>query len=561
MPNKRNTEMRGATTKRCANASCPHPQPMALASFPADVTQPLGAKARCFDCYNQQQQERRAKPAVRARNNASQRGTLARNVNENSARAEAAVAKAADASRKLIAEQERAAKKVEAERARDHQRADASRARLSNEYAQLRPEDFAVGIANDPASRGLSKEASAEKRQEYSAAMGTHLENTRRAAVAAANGRDLLESMPASTAEYIANLSEQERRFGNRRLARSVSLFAAGEELARRLWMQACDQYLTGRVQATGYAKKPCTTRIKRSVVILLSDLHLGAELSRADNPQPFRAIEEARRLEYVLRQAIDYKPQYRKDTEFVLLLNGDVIEGLLLHDFRDGAPLTEQRVVFQRYMERFVAELARAFPSGRVFMQPGNHGRNRLRHPGRATSSKWDGVESDMYYALARSCAALKNVKWQLGFRAISTVDLHGQNLLLTHADTEVLIGDPDSKATANRATIDKINATRIYGHEYAAGAFGHYHKPRFLPGKPALLFNGALIPPNGHARSNGWIGESCGQWIFEAVENYPIGDARFIVVGEAQDRDERLGSVIQPFRFDLENGEGFPV
>jgi hypothetical protein len=33
--------------------------------------------------------------------------------------------------------------------------------------------------------------------------------------------------------------------------------------------------------------------------------------------------------------------------------------------------------------------------------------------------------------------------------------------------------------------------------------------------------------------------------------VEGYPIGDARFIEVGPAQDKDEKLGKIIEPFRF----------
>jgi hypothetical protein len=235
-------------------------------------------------------------------------------------------------------------------------------------------------------------------------------------------------------------------------------------------------------------------------------------------------------------------------------MLNGDLIEGLLMHDFRDGAPLTEQKVVFLKYFERFVGECARAFPRVRVFCQPGNHGRNLVRHPGRATSSKWDGVEWEMMYSLSRACSQLKNVTWDLPFRAVGIVDLHGQNLLLTHADTEVAIGHPDTKAAQNRAVIDKINATRIYGVEFAAAAFGHYHTGRYLPGHPRLIFNGMLVPPNGHARTKGYIGESCGQFLWEAVEGHAIGDVRFIEVGRSQDTDEKLGTLIEPFRFDLE-------
>lgn len=435
--------------------------------------------------------------------------------------------------------------------------------RLASDFAQLRPDDFSsdddfdTSVANDPESRVLSAQAAAEKRQEFSRQMGEHMGAVRRAAIAEETGAgELLDSMPGESGEYIGKLAEQERRFGNRRVARSISLFSAGEELSRRLWMAAARQYLTGRVTPTGYAARgPSTKRAKRSVCLLLSDLHLGADLVAAENPMPFRKVEEARRLEYVLRQAIDYKPQYRDDSELVLMLNGDEIEGLLMHDFRDGAPLTEQKVVYQRYMERFVGECARAYPSVRVFCQGGNHGRDKVRHPGRATSSKWDGHEWQMHYSLMRACTGLPNVTWDLPFRAVGKINLHGSWLGLTHGDTEVKVSDPDTKAKENAQILAEINNSGIYGVVFDAWAFGHFHKGRYQPKRLRSIYNAALIPPNGHARGAGYIGEATGQFLWEAVEGFPVGDVRFIEVGRSQDLDERLGTIIEPFRFDLDD------
>lgn len=512
--------------RRCSSPKHEGERDLPEAAFYKDAMQPSGFRSHCIRCVRDQQQSYKDK-----------------NAEKSDARDE----KLLDKARQEAADRQR---------------------RIESDYANLRPddldsedEDYDTSVANDPgpAAKARSAAASRQKRQEYSEAMGKHLGAVRRAAVDEALGGDLIESMPGESGEYVGKLAEQERRFGNRRLARAISLYAAGEEQSRRLFMMAARQYLTGRVVPTGYAAKgPSSRKMKRSVVLLLSDLHLGSDLSAAENPMPFRAVEEARRLEYVMRQAIDYKPQYRSDSELVLLLNGDLIEGLLMHDFRDGAPLTEQKVVFLKYFERMLGEFARTFPRVRVFCQPGNHGRNLVRHPGRATSSKWDGIEVMLYYALSRACSGLKNVTWDIPFRAVGIVDLHGQNLLLTHADTEVKIGDPDTKAAQNRAVIDKINATRLYGVDFVAAAFGHYHKARYLPGHPRLVFNAALVPPNGHARTSGYIGETCGQFLWEAVEGHAVGDVRFIEVGLSQDCDERLGKVLVPFRFDLQAADG---
>lgn len=416
-----------------------------------------------------------------------------------------------------------------------------SAARRASDYAALKPEDFDVGVANDGRS---DPNASSERRQEYSEAMGETADALR------ASGGDPA-TMPGDVGEYVARLAEQERRFGNRRIARSASLAAAHEALAVRQFKAAAEEYLRGACPAPeGYALREHRA-IKRTVVLLLSDLHLGSDLGARDNPIQFGAVEEARRLEYVVRQALDYKPQYRDTSEALLLLNGDLIEGYLLHDLRDGAPLTEQKVVFWRAFRTIVWLLSTHFPKVRVVCQPGNHGRDRVRHPGRATSSKWDGHEWQMYWALREMCAELRNVEWDIPQRSVAIVDLYGSKLLLTHGDTEILLGDPDTKAEKNSLVLDRINSTGIYGCEFDAAAFGHYHKPRYIPKRIHMLWNGALVPPNGYARGQGWISEPCGQWLWEAVEGYPVGDLRFVEVGQAQDRDEQLGKLIPPFRF----------
>jgi hypothetical protein len=418
----------------------------------------------------------------------------------------------------------------------------AAKARAESDYTALTVDDFAVGIGNDGKK---DERASAEKRQEYSRSMGEFADGMHRLA-------DSGEELPAALGSYVSNLAEQERRFNNRRLARSVSIAEAHEVLSRRRFEQAAKQYLADKIAPVGYAVRKPDTKQKRSAVLLLSDLHLGAELSALDNPIPFRAIQEARRLEFVVRQLLDFKPQYRDVTEAVLLINGDIIDGALMHDLRDGAPLTEQKVIFWRYFRQIIGIVAQCFPSVRVVCQPGNHGRDLVRHPGRATSRKWDGHEWEMYYGLREMCSSLANVSWVIDFRAVSLVDLNGSILGLSHGDTEIKIGHPDKCAEKNGSILANINATRLYGSHVDAWAFGHFHSPRYHPRDPKVIYNGALVPPNGYARTSGYIGETCGQWLWESVEGHVIGDLRFAAVDQRTDADERLGSIITPFRFE---------
>jgi hypothetical protein len=123
-----------------------------------------------------------------------------------------------------------------------------------------------------------------------------------------------------------------------------------------------------------------------------------------------------------------------------------------------------------------------------------------------------------------------------------------------MTHGDTEVKIGHPQKAAEKNSAVIDNINSTLRYGCTFDFAAFGHWHYPAYIPGGVRLIYNGALVPPDGFGRSIGANYAKCGQFLWEAVEGYPVGDVRFIQVDESTDADERLGGIVKPFRFEAD-------
>jgi hypothetical protein len=407
----------------------------------------------------------------------------------------------------------------------------ADRDRYNSNHAPLKSEDFRAGVANGK----IDPKASKDRAQLFNSQM--------------ADFSNALRTGAFDMGTFIGALGESEARFQNRRNARSVSLTAANERLHLSLIEHACKTYLRDKITPTGYATRKPSPK-KRSVVALCSDWHIGARLSEDDNPMPFRALHESRSIEFFLRNILDFKPQYRSESECVLLLNGDMIEGMLGHDLRDGAPLVEQQLAFWHYMRPFVGLVAQQYPSVRVFCQVGNHGRNKLRHPGRAVSSKWDGYEYLLYKGLESMCSTLANVTFHIDKRAFSLVPLHGSTLLLTHGDTELALGDPDTQGNRNALNIDRALASGLYG-KFDAVAVGHFHKARHVGRSPDMLFNGALVPPNGHARTSGYIGEPCSQWLWEAVEGFPIGDARRVIIGEAQRNDKRLGSLISEFVF----------
>jgi hypothetical protein len=406
----------------------------------------------------------------------------------------------------------------------------------------LKHGDFASEETRAGEARGVQDpKADKEKKQEYAIEMGELTDF-------------LKDHQPEHMGRFVARLAEEERRYMNRRVARTTSLAVARDALEHRLFQQAAAAHLQDKIIPIGYATKPQHEILSRACVALLSDLHLGSELRARDNPNPYMAIEESRCLEFVIREIADFKPQHRESTELVLLLNGDLIEGKLGHDLLSGSPLTEQKLIFYTYMSRAMGYLASAFKKVSVYCQVGNHGRDKgNRHPGRATEMKWDSLEWELYRGLEMMCSSLLNVTWHIPMQAMCTVPLFESNLLLSHGDTEIKMGHPDTHSAKNAATMHKINSTKIYGVQYDVAAFGHFHAPRVQGKLPTtMIFNGALVPANGYARSEGYLDEKLGQYVWEAVEGYPCGDLRFLRVNAATCRDENLGSIIKPFRLD---------
>lgn len=354
-------------------------------------------------------------------------------------------------------------------------------------------------------------------------------------------------------ARYTSNLAEDEQRFVNRRRARSASLALARDMLFVRRFVEASRVVFKDQITPTGYARKRRKKNTKRIVNVLLSDLHFGARLDKQELPYTYTAQTEARRLAKVIAEACDYKPQYREDTTCNLLVNGDIIEGFLLHDLRDGDALTDQFAGIVYALSQAVTHVAAAFPSVNVYWQSGNHGRNKLRHPGRATSSKWDSYETMAGIAVRIACQGLRNVSWHIPRTPYCAVPLFGSRMLLTHGDTVINVGNPGK--TLNLAQIAhqmaNINATEVYGPAFDLFAVGHVHIGLSVAlAAGHLIINPPLVPSNGYALSLGYVSQ-CGQYLWESIEGYPVGDARLIRVGHAEDEDPTLEQIIKPARF----------
>lgn len=295
-----------------------------------------------------------------------------------------------------------------------------------------------------------------------------------------------------------------------------------------------------------GYAKRRSVVNADRVLNSLWSDMHYGADLLRVEMPEAFTAIEEARRTAKVVQNMVEYKTDKRNSTRLHLLYNGDGLEGMLGHDDRASAELVEQFARFQWLFKQVIFRAAEAFPIVDVYWLPGNHGRNKQRHPDRATSGKYDNFEMMVGIAL-RERTEGGNVRWHMGRKPYGVIETFGKHrLFMTHGDT-LLSKNPDVSTFAGE--LAKINASRYYQGTFDTFALGHWHRPASrLLDSGHVFVNGSLVPPNGHAEANGFLSQ-CGQWLWETTEKYPVGDQRLVRVGPEDDADAALDSIVAPY------------
>lgn len=367
--------------------------------------------------------------------------------------------------------------------------------------------------------------------------------------------------------DFLRSRAEEEMDRRDVLANRSISLTLARQQLFLEQFKEMISKTFAGKISVKGYSLKPKHRKVKRILNLLLSDLHIGARLESSELPVAFGPEEEARRLAFVVQNTIEYKTDHREETELHVYLAGDMIEGLLMHEIRSGAPLVEQATAFLRHILQALLLFSAHFPKVRVYCQTGNHGRNKLIHPQRATHHKWDSNEGIVYHALATAieAARIPNVTIDVPFTPYNAVQLFNHWAMITHGDVgPVSFGNPGRSIDVHgiEKAISVMNATKAYtchdpqcrekhgGHTWSLIAGGHVHTGAhvYLAGADVII-NPALVPSNQHALALGYVSAN-GQRLWESVPDHPMGDSRLVKVGIAQDKDASLDKIIQPFR-----------
>lgn len=366
---------------------------------------------------------------------------------------------------------------------------------------------------------------------------------------------ELRAEMDASVLDYIDNVRRDIKEKTGRKVARSFAATMAKDEIFLGRFEDVVTRVFENNPipEQKSFIKKD-NGKVERQLNLLLSDLHIGANLDGREFPYQYKHQEYARRLAKIAQEVAEYKLQHRDSTTLNINLIGDIIQGALAHDKRDGDPIAEQAAAAMHLLVQMFVYLAAHYKKIVIRCSPGNHGRILSRHEDRAFNGKWDAFETMIYTGIKLGLAHLKHVTVEIPYTPYFTYDVFGEHMMFTHGDTIVNVGNPGR--AINVAKIDqqisKINATRANGKQFKIVGVGHVHVASRLKlaSKVVLFSNGALTPPDGFAVGMGNLDGSCSQTLFESVPGYPAGDYRELEVDSSTDRDSKLDKIIKPFK-----------
>jgi len=304
--------------------------------------------------------------------------------------------------------------------------------------------------------------------------------------------------------------------------------------------------------------KSKSKNKINRTIVAHWSDSHFGANIHKSEvQVNEYTWTIAARRLALFVEQICQYKQHYRKETELVFCINGDIIAGVI-HDQEWFADLlTDQYVGAIHLLGQAISYLAQHYVTVKVLCSPGNHGRAmHKKGTDRATTHKHDSYETMIYVGLKHALSQYKNVEVQVPKTPFVIFNAQGHNFFMTHGDTVVNVGNPGKSLNMKEINnqINKINASELGGKDkFAAIIMGHVHTPTIQLSESGCMtiINGCSSGVDPFAQSIGIFESNPTQQIFEVTPEHAVGDVRLIQLKPADDRKD-LDKIVEPYNKD---------
>lgn len=291
--------------------------------------------------------------------------------------------------------------------------------------------------------------------------------------------------------------------------------------------------------------------KINRAIVMHLSDTHFQAQIDGEEMGElnKYNNTEEARRLAFFTKEVAEFKKQHRDETELVMVLNGDLIQGII-HDQESTPAITTQISASLHLLTQSISYLATEFKRVRVICTTGNHARMMHKgNKGRQTQEKWDSFATILHVGLKYALKPYTNVEFEIPVTPYAYTKILGHNYFICHSDTVLSVGYPGKSINVQNAK-NKINDLKEGIGPIDVVMVGHTHvdTKQVLTNGVTMLTNGSMSGIDPFALSIGITSSSPTQQMHEVTEAHKVGDLRSVYVAEA-DKDNSLDKIVEPF------------
>jgi len=301
-----------------------------------------------------------------------------------------------------------------------------------------------------------------------------------------------------------------------------------------------------------GKVKLKKTKYKKRMLTLLWSDLHFGVDVDpREILKSEFNWTIASRRMAKLVQQAVQWKPEHREETTLQIVLNGDILHGIIHLSEANIKEVTEQIWGATAILAKAIGYLSQDFGRIDVLCLPGNHDRVTYRTGERAIVQRWNSHSHQVYLALKCWFRETKHVNFDIPMAGLGTYDAPGGHLIFaSHGDTEPSTSNVGKSFNVSKTTeaLLKMNAGEVFDRKASVVLFGHWHQPSqfMLPDGTVCIVNGSLIGSESFAQNGiGFFNSMPAQIMFESVPDYPVGDFRIVQLRDA-DNDENLDKII---------------
>jgi hypothetical protein len=252
----------------------------------------------------------------------------------------------------------------------------------------------------------------------------------------------------------------------------------------------------------------------KESLVLLLSDLHIGevVSITQTGGISSFDVDIARRRIQFTVDRAIKIAKEkmnhYEFDTLYVFML-GDLISGIIHDELRvnDELGIVAQCIEAVDIISEAILKLCQEFPHVHVASVAGNHGRvtEERYFKGKATNN-YDYLISKMIEKLLSNQS---NLTWNIpeAFFTVETVE--NESFLLLHGDVvKSWMGIPFYGL--QRAYLKWRTVHADFGTPFKHMIVGHYHNPNMMSiVRYKLIINGCI--KGGDEYSIGALAAAC--------------------------------------------------